>query len=330
MESPRCIIDVVDTARSPDLFIEVLPDNIQPVAPSEVNLLNEGERESFWTISRMGRRRSQCEDTAVHATHDRRWHLYAVFDGHGGKAAADFCAETFAPRLFHNEDFIEGRPKEALRQAFLSTDDSFSSALGADESGSTAVVALVRDGSAFIAHVGDSRAVVSRSGVAEVLTEDHRATRDSEAERVESLGGFILMKRVQGVLIVSRAIGDCKYKEYVTAEPDIMEYKICREDEFLILASDGLWDVVSAQEAVNEVRRSSGELDLASERLMNMAQGLGSSDDVTISVVSLQQFHARSQSVTHPPRSPTCASANSNPSYCCWSPSSGSQPVYPL
>ena len=101
--------------------------------------------------------------------------------------------------------------------------------------------------------------------------------------------------RVQGSLAVSRAIGDSHKKEWVTAEPDTRQIEITSNCEFLILASDGLWDKVSNQEAVDIARRfcienQSGGPIAACKQLVELAVTRKSHDDVSVMIVQLRNF----------------------------------------
>ncbi|CAA6655029.1 unnamed protein product [Spirodela intermedia] len=103
--------------------------------------------------------------------------------------------------------------------------------------GSTAVVAVVTPDRVVVANCGDSRAVLCRNG----------PERPDELKRIQAAGGQVIYwdcPRVLGVLSMSRAIGDHYLKPYVTSEPEVTAIQRMEEDEFLILASDGLWDVV--------------------------------------------------------------------------------------
>jgi len=85
---------------------------------------------------------------------------------------------------------------------------------------------------------------------AQALSVDHKPNSKDERQRIENAGGVVVWAgtwRVCGVLAVSRAFGDRPLKRYVIATPDIKEENLKDDDEFLILASDGLWDVMSNQ-----------------------------------------------------------------------------------
>jgi protein phosphatase 1G len=135
------------------------------------------------------------------------------------------------------------------------------------QAGCTAVVGLIRDNKIHVANAGDSRAVLCRGGTAVALSDDHKPAQEREKSRIEAAGGFLAdiggVCRVNGNLNLSRAIGDLKYKgntellrheQIITAHPDVMVESIGPNDEFLLLACDGVWDVMSNQQAVDFVR----------------------------------------------------------------------------
>jgi protein phosphatase 1G len=131
------------------------------------------------------------------------------------------------------------------------------------QAGCTAVVALLHERELFVANAGDSRAVLCRAGAAVPLSEDHKPASARERERIVAAGGFLSdvagVCRVNGNLNLSRAIGDHRYKgnadlapaaQIITAEPDVERVAITPEDRFLVLACDGVWDVMSNEEVV--------------------------------------------------------------------------------
>ncbi|KAI5595849.1 hypothetical protein POPTR_003G183800v4 [Populus trichocarpa] len=130
-------------------------------------------------------------------------------------------------------------------------------------SGSTACVAIIRNNQLFVANAGDSRCVISRKGQAFDMSKDHKPDLVVERERIVNAGGFIVVGRVNGTLNLSRAIGDAELKQnkklpaeqqIVTANPDIRTVELCDDDEFLVLACDGIWDCMSSQQLVDYVR----------------------------------------------------------------------------
>ncbi|KAI8972194.1 phosphatase 2C-like domain-containing protein [Trametes punicea] len=136
----------------------------------------------------------------------------------------------------------------------------------------------------YCANAGDARGVLCRSGRAVRLTYDHKGSDKQEAKRITDAGGFVMSGRVNGVLAVTRSLGDSSMKEFVVGSPYTTETELSEEDEFLILACDGLWDVVSDQAAVDLVR-GIADPRKAAEELLDHAYRNYSSDNVTVLVV---------------------------------------------
>lgn len=218
---------------------------------------------------------------------------YGVFDGHGGRRAADFAAQHLYEYIASNECF-DTDVAEAVGSAFLKADKMFVELAEKQEmrDGTTAVAAYIRGGKLWVANVGDSRAVLSRKGVAKALSEDHRPNIESEQHRIESRGGTVFHMgswRVEGVLAVTRAIGDKDLKKCVTAHPHIVQLDLSAGDELLVLATDGLWDVMSNQEVVDEALRHD-DPSVAASALVREALARGSSDNISVLVVLTPQY----------------------------------------
>lgn len=241
----------------------VLPSNFPHTLDLGEEAINEMTVDgSYYGISCKKGRQDVLEDTHK-AVPDLRGDpgqaFFGVFDGHGGRKAADFAAEHLVNKINDAIDSSkegEGSIEAAVRSGYLATDAEFLQQ--GVKSGACCVTAIMKDGHMVVANAGDCRAVLSRAGTAEALTSDHRAGREDERQRIESLGGFVDnfsgRWRVQGTLAVSRGIGDLHLKEWISAEPEVQKLPITPECEFLILASDGLWDAVTNQEAVDTAK----------------------------------------------------------------------------
>jgi protein phosphatase 1B len=134
---------------------------------------------------------------------------------------------------------------------------------GLQHSGTTAVVVVLTPRHIICANCGDSRAVLCRAAAPVALSEDHKPVLRGEARRIRKAGGTVSMKRVNGDLAVSRALGDFVYKkradleaseQQVSPEPDITIQERTGEDEFVVLACDGVWDVFTNDECVKYLR----------------------------------------------------------------------------
>ncbi|KAK0125581.1 Protein phosphatase 2C 1 [Cadophora gregata] len=137
----------------------------------------------------------------------------------------------------------------------------------------------------YTANVGDARIVLCRNGKALRLSYDHKGSDENEGKRVANAGGLILNNRVNGVLAVTRALGDSYMKDLVTGHPYTTETVIQPDlDEFIILACDGLWDVCSDQEAVDLVRNQQDPV-VAAKQLVDHALARFSTDNLSCMIV---------------------------------------------
>ncbi|OQE32651.1 hypothetical protein PENFLA_c001G06529 [Penicillium flavigenum] len=139
----------------------------------------------------------------------------------------------------------------------------------------------------YTANVGDARIVLCRNGKALRLSYDHKGSDENEGRRVANAGGLILNNRVNGVLAVTRALGDAYLKDLVTGHPYTTETVIQPDaDEFIILACDGLWDVCSDQESVDLIRNVQ-DAQQASKILVDHALARFSTDNLSCMVIRL-------------------------------------------
>jgi serine/threonine protein phosphatase PrpC len=166
--------------------------------------------------------------------------------------------------------------------------------------GSTAVCCVLREGKLHIANVGDSRAILVSGGKGIPLTKDHKPAAPEEQRRIASFGGVIThntgIPRVQGVLAVSRAFGNFSIRQFIRADPDIFTRDVSLEDDFLVLASDGLWDVYRNAEVAEicySLRAQGCRAQRISDHLVQNALLRGSLDNVTCVVVCLTGYTSR-------------------------------------
>ncbi|KAJ4836443.1 hypothetical protein Tsubulata_023078 [Turnera subulata] len=251
-------------------------------------------------------KRETMEDTHFlmpHWCNEKDIHLFGIFDGHRGAAAAEFSA-TALPAYLKSIGSTTDSPADALSGAFVSTDEAFRNALDMHRKprgviqkdwhpGCTAVTTLIVKNRLFVANAGDCRTILCRAGQSCPLTKDHVASCPKERERIVHAGEEVKWKidtwRVgSAALQVTRSIGDDDLKPAVTAEPEITETTLSAEDEFLVMASDGLWDVMSNEEVVSIIQDTVKEPGMCSKRLATEAAERGSNDNITVIVIFLQ------------------------------------------
>jgi protein phosphatase PTC1 len=228
--------------------------------------------------------------------------FFAVYDGHAGSAASKWCEvhlHLILERLIndnHNYDIENRIPmQDMLNIAFQETNNGIASCRDIC-SGTTAAVAIYKPSAVkesdsksaklYVANVGDARVVLSHKGKAIRLTYDHKATDECEIDRVNQAGGIVHNERVNGILAISRAIGDEELKDLIVAQPYTSKVELSPEvNDLLIIACDGLWDVCTDQEAIDAIQPHKDDPVSASEFLVDYAIENGSSDNITVMVV---------------------------------------------
>ncbi|CAE7507378.1 unnamed protein product [Symbiodinium necroappetens] len=214
--------------------------------------------------------------------------LFGVMDGHGGFQVAKFC-ERHLPEAIAARSSTD--PAVAMAKSFVEMDELLQEPEGlkelrrlsalaksararrqtAEGMGCTVVLSCITPNALIVANAGDSRAVLCRNGQAVDLSKDHKPELPCERSRIESAGGWVeggSVLRVNGDLSLSRAVGDLEYKlnpqlpperQIVTSSPDVRVVPRQPQDEFLMLACDGVWDVLSSQAAVDFLRKELGD-----------------------------------------------------------------------
>lgn len=204
--------------------------------------------------------------TEASKNHAQKLSFFGVFDGHGGDKVALYSGANIHNIIAKQDTFKKGDYEQALKDGFLATDRAIlSDPRYEDEvSGCTACVGLITNDKIYIANAGDSRSVLGVKGRAKPLSFDHKPTNEGEKARITAAGGFVDFGRVNGNLALSRAIGDFEFKksadlapeqQIVTAYPDVVVHDLGQDDEFLVIACDGIWDCQSSQAVVEFVRR---------------------------------------------------------------------------
>ncbi|KAJ5691455.1 Protein phosphatase 2C [Penicillium malachiteum] len=192
--------------------------------------------------------------------------FFGVYDGHGGDKVALFAGEHLHRIVARQDAFAKGDIEQAMKDGFLATDRAILEDPRYEEevSGCTASTSIISKHKIWVANAGDSRSVLGVKGRAKPLSYDHKPQNEGEKARITAAGGFVDFGRVNGNLALSRAIGDFEFKksaelspeqQIVTAYPDVTMHELTEDDEFLVIACDGIWDCQSSQAVVEFVRR---------------------------------------------------------------------------
>eukprot|EP00475_Leptophrys_vorax_P035618 TRINITY_DN5891_c0_g1_i2.p1 TRINITY_DN5891_c0_g1~~TRINITY_DN5891_c0_g1_i2.p1 ORF type:complete len:464 (-),score=121.07 TRINITY_DN5891_c0_g1_i2:53-1444(-) len=244
---------------------------------------------------------------------------FGLYDGHGGRDAVEFVVRGLHANLAHSfRDRISSNIAEDIKAAYLATDNQLRRR-NIWDSGTTCVSVLLHKISPeirllYCANAGDSRAVLCRNGEAVRLSKDHKPQDEEETKRIQAEGGFVGNHgRVNGVLAVSRALGDHMLKPYVSCDPHITTTRLKTSDLFMIVACDGLWDVCTDQEAVDLVLQGTLRMNVKPKKELkerrSAAQGSSSRRSNKQGVASVNDIFGgntrqRPESTTSAPVSP--------------------------
>ena len=260
--------------------------------------------------------------------------FFGVYDGHGGCACADYLRDNLHQFVIQESSF-PSNPREALRRGFENAENYFLEQVNSkskdsvvERSGSCAIVALVVGDMCYVANVGDSRAVLSGDGGRRLfpLSTDHKPSLESEQHRIISAGGRIYQSQITqtrtvneqqvtenllgphrvfpGRLSVSRTFGDTEAKlarfggnpNTIIAVPEIKAFRITMEHDFIVMASDGIFDKLSNRDVIQYAWRAIRESPYsdihqvsgcAVEAVMRHALQRRTLDNVTVVLIGL-------------------------------------------
>ena len=204
----------------------------------------------------------------------------AVFDGHGRAEASQIAARE-VPELFQRALKGGFSVEEAFHSAYIEVDRSIK---GVTSSGTTASSIYLERDRIHYAHVGDSRIVLASGSEALALTRDHKATDPEEKAQLQARGGrfwgnYVVLPTGMG-LAMSRALGDRDFEGLISRTPDVGSHILTARDRLIIIGCDGLWDVLTNQDAAS-IAGSEADAQSAADALVRAALAAGSSDNVT-------------------------------------------------
>lgn len=228
--------------------------------------------------------------------------------GSGGSRTKSPSRETAgSPKLVTESSTLSVRTiSDALKMGFFDMDQQLRELPdiqdGLDKSGSTAVSALITPQYTFLVNVGDSRAILIRDNQVQMATMDHKPSNEKERKRIVDAGGLVIIQRVNGSLAVSRALGDFEYKadpnrlpqnQLVSPEADVfVSERDLKGDQHLVLACDGIWDVMSNDDVCQfvsiKIKQGRDAAGICAD-LLDTCLAKGSKDNMSVIIVSFPQ-----------------------------------------
>lgn len=236
---------------------------------------------------------------------------FAVYDGHGGKDVSKYLKYNISKYFTNNFNQYNITDSINFKKYIEKVFDHIQTKLERKfknisyNIGSTALIIIMfkhnDDTYSYIANIGDCRSILcDKKNIPKQLTKDHKPNQIDEKKRIEKIGGQIYFDGYDwrvGDLSVSRAFGDLDSTPFVTHKPEIFKYKIKKTDKFIVLACDGLWDVMSNQDVTNFILNKINDTKITnmsrnSENniaflLANQAIKKGSTDNISIIIIFL-------------------------------------------
>jgi protein phosphatase PTC1 len=252
------------------------------------NLEHRKEMEDFHYIKALLSKKLSCS-------------YFGLFDGHSGKEVGMYLMENLHKiihqKIKENND-IENidNLKNIVINSFEQIDQEINSKNFKNETGSTGTVLLLfKDKnsplgkSLLCANVGDSKAYLITKKEMILITKDHKCCDANEVKRIRDSGGIVFRERVFGTLMLTRSFGDKEMKKYgVLSTPDIFMKNIDTEDIFVVIASDGVWDVVEENEILKMSQGSISSNDF-SKKIINLAKERDTHDNISCIVIKLNK-----------------------------------------
>jgi len=218
---------------------------------------------------------------------EKKLSLFGIFDGHGGNDVVKYIKNRL-PEIIktnitnNNNDSIEN----SLISAFNKIDEELKF-YDSEYTGSTATILLFQDNILYCANVGDSTAFIVYDNNIKKISTDHKCTNPKEEERILLKGGKITKNRVMGQLVLSRSLGDLFCKKFgVSNIPDISVNKLDRNVKYIVVASDGIWDVVKDNELL-ELSGNRKNAEGLCKDLVKLSINKETKDNVSCIVISI-------------------------------------------
>ncbi len=219
-------------------------------------------------------------------------YIFGVYDGHCGNQASTFCSQHL-PLIIMNNEILKTDKIQTIKNSFFIIDKDFCQSTLNNNEGCSALIALIEKNEIIIANAGDCKAIMCQSGIYVSLSQEHIPKLLDEKERITKNKGYISSGKVKGRLETTRGIGDKNFKKCgVIADPELVEWELNSNTEFLVLATDGLWNILSNQEVMDIVKTNKNHNNV-SKLLVKQALDFHKkenipSDDITVIVIFFQ------------------------------------------
>ncbi|CDS05752.1 hypothetical protein LRAMOSA08280 [Lichtheimia ramosa] len=281
------ILGVSIPEESPDRRVRTTPSEVNNMAYGVADWVGSNEHLGTWDLvmPRFRNRDDEC--------------IFGLFDGRKSSRTGSKLAKYLNDSLTsHMEtELSKLKPDDtvvsALRRSFLAMEKGLGNDLMEDkDTGASAVVCYIAGTKLYVANVGDAMAVISRNnGQASEITQKHIALNPSEIARIHQAGGYVSNTgKLNGEHRVSRGFGYFDMIPVMNANPYVATIELTENDEFVIMASKGLWERMSYQTAVDVARTEKDDLMAAAQKLRDFAITYGAEKDIMVMVIAVSDL----------------------------------------
>lgn len=262
--------------------------SLKRISDSIIVQKSDINKSSFSGVSEMIGKRNTLEDAHIlKDLYDDYQHIYALFDGHNGSETAKLCSKILVG-IFDEKKEIEN-PMSLMKDVFDTLEEEVYYNIKNVQQGTTATIVYIKNDIIYCGNVGDSKAILIHKNSITQLSYEHKTTDRKEYNEVRKRGGYIKDDRVQEVLNMTRSIGDIELKQFISSDPYLYEIKIQKDDKYIVIGCDGIWDVVPP-EIIPNFLNSELDCDTNAKIIRDLAFSLGSTDNITCIVIDIQKI----------------------------------------
>ena len=216
--------------------------------------------------------------------------LFCLFDGHGGGEVSKFLQDNFPKFMKEILPITPDNADSKFKNLFLKIDDKIRENNFYQVGSTACIVYIIKQNgkkTLYCANVGDTRCTLIKEFEFKRLSYDDRASDENEYNRIIKQGGIIFGGRVYGQLMLSRAFGDWELKNYgVSCEPHVARIDIEEDDKYIVIASDGVWDILEDEDVYRLQKNAKNSKELCNN-IIQTSLDRGSMDNISCFVIDL-------------------------------------------
>jgi len=216
--------------------------------------------------------------------------LFTLYDGHGGDKVAKYARDRLPEIFFAYLNQSDNNVEKAFQESFKKIENELVFSKAREMGTTVSIVYICKQNKSkylYCANVGDSRCLLISDDKVNRISYDHKCEDQNERERIKNAGGFVQNGRLMGIINLSRSIGDLDLKKHgLITFPNFFKTELTNNENFVVMASDGVWDVINDIDAYRISKGCDSAENLADELILK-AKDLGSTDNISCLAIKL-------------------------------------------